>query len=268
MLGCVEIVSASDHQLLSYAFRVQQQGYRLTVAEFEAYAESPSRRPGQSTLKGFAAMARGIAMLAESQFEITPAETPVTHFQRVKWISVDDERVNVTQLGRAVVMAADAGSQEVEVVQAALDPNDPLAYARLVAHLAQLDNVMVVDPYFRCAQFLDLYRLPTLTRVLTSPKIGKKALAEITATAGVVQWGRSFEVRAAKSDAGMHDRILIPSAGSVYQVGTSLGSIGDSFTVLSEIQDLADTVRDHFEKVWSDAEVIFSAKEESSEDEA
>jgi hypothetical protein len=176
----MEFVSASDHQLLSYALAVEQQGYRLSADEFAAYAASPSRRQARSGLKQFAGLAESVYRALEAQMVVvTPGETPLQHFCRVGWVSVEDERVMVTQLGRSVVAAADAGTRELDVVQAALDPNDPLAYARIVARMTQLENVMVVDPYFRATQLLELYELPMLTRVLTSEKIGKKDLAVI-----------------------------------------------------------------------------------------
>ena len=190
-----------------------------------------------------------------------PAPRPLTG----KWISVDDGRVTVTQLGRAVVMAADAESPADEVVQAALDPNDPLAYARLVARLTQLEDVMVVDPYFRATQLLQLYELPTLTRVLTSEKIGKKDLVAIRSTAGVITWDRTFEIRAAPPETGVHDRYLIPRVGAIFQVGTSLKGVGHSFTVMSEMQDVSELVRERFEAIWKDSGVIFPANDDSSE---
>lgn len=263
----MEIIGASDHQLLGYALAVQQQGYRLTVDEFGAYAASPSRQPAQTELRAgaFANLLPAFGYLASQLIVTSPGEKPLDHFCRVKWISVDDGRVTVTQLGRAVVMAADAESPADEVVQAALDPNDPLAYARLVARLTQLEDVMVVDPYFRATQLLQLYELPTLTRVLTSEKIGKKDLVAIRSTAGVITWDRTFEIRAAPPETGVHDRYLIPRVGAIFQVGTSLKGVGHSFTVMSEMQDVSELVRERFEAIWKDSGVIFPANDDSSE---
>jgi len=273
MLATVEILSAYDHRLLGYSLAVQQNGYRLTVDEFEAYAESPTRRPAESEFNpgafgGIASFLPAIQALASQMLVTKPGETPLDHFRRVKWVSVAEDRVSVTQLGRAVVKAADAESRKGEVIQAALDPGDPLAYARLVVQVAQLKNVMVVDPYFRAAQLLELYELRNLTRVLTSEKIGEDDLVSLRSTARAITWGRPFEIRAAPTSVGVHDRFMVQEVGAVYQVGSSLNGVGHAFTVLTEIEDLAPVVRQHFQTIWDDSEPIFPRPDEdSAEDE-
>lgn len=46
----MEIADSVAHLALSYASGMQEQGYRLTVDEFESYMAQPSREPGRGPL--------------------------------------------------------------------------------------------------------------------------------------------------------------------------------------------------------------------------
>lgn len=99
---------------------------------------------------------------------------------------------------------------EEDVVEIVLDPDDRFAYARALGELTSMPDSMIVDPYFRFEQLVDVLELGTVTRVLTSRKIGPAALARLALGLKAVTEGQPFEVRLT---AELHDRYFIPRAG-------------------------------------------------------
>ena len=105
-----------------------------------------------------------------------------------------------------------------------IEPQNPISYAEVIQRIAQHKDAMLVDPYFKLDQIMDIVNYTSVSRVLTSEKIGKAAVAGLAKAMAQIVVGRSFEIRVGKKD--LHDRCIVPPDGNVDFIGTSLSGGG------------------------------------------
>jgi hypothetical protein len=75
--------------------------------------------------------------------------------------------VDVTALGRTLCGVIDARVHAEDEDQALmLDSEDPFAYAQFAQRLGQMEDVLLVDPYFRPPQLIELASGGSVRRIL------------------------------------------------------------------------------------------------------
>jgi hypothetical protein len=162
----------------------------------------------------------------------------------------------VTDEGRALLKALNVPALDEsagDVFEIVLRADNPFAYAQALEALSRHgDDCMLVEPYFRLEQLMDIAELDNITRVLTGPR-GKRQEREVLAVglAGLPEH-RELEVRVATS---LHDRYLIPKNGAALMLGASLGGIGKKVSTLTTLGEVASTALAHaHESIWAEAE--------------
>jgi hypothetical protein len=265
----MELADERTHRCLKYVASVQRYGPRLTVAQFNAFAKRPSRRLSRrvpsDALKQLIRerMTDALSAFGGESSRTVPGESMLAYLYRLAWVTVegegeeieDDDRVAVTDLGRAVLAALDEGSAEEEIpTTLVLDQGDPVAKGRLVGEIARAGECALVDPYFSVEDLLTILQDTGVSRVLTGSSDQPK-LAALRQALGDITLNRPFEIRL--SDA-FHDRFVIPTDGDVLQVGTSLTGVGRRLSVMVNMGDdaAARAVRTAFEDSWSNAESL------------
>jgi len=232
----LRIASEEEHRALAYVGAVRQQGYALSKREFEAYVSTPR---GQ-----FWALRQAFSRSASY-----PSEPLLERLKRMLWLSSSDDGLHLTDLGAAVLQAMERADLESEVpTEVVLSADDPFAYAKVVAKLGLQESPMLVDPYFRLAQFADIVYYTTVSRLLVGPKADvpglKLAIRDLPPD-------RTLDIRQADA---VHDRFSIPSSGSIEMLGTSLNGVGKKTTVLVPIEPpIADQIREAHETLWAEA---------------
>jgi hypothetical protein len=134
----VDIADPETHRCLSYIAAVQRQGYRLTYLELSRYAQGPRRGPVPTATEALRTFVRSWQRL--------PGEFVTAYLWRVDWIHVygegeefhDEDHIEVTPLGRAVLAALDEGTRDDELSTAiVLDRDDPIGRATVISEIAQ-----------------------------------------------------------------------------------------------------------------------------------
>jgi hypothetical protein len=269
----IELTNAAGHRALKYVDAVARQGYTLTVEELDAYIEEPFGRPGRpgtparkvfpwqrSFQRVFEQM-----MVEEEEKPGRPGETATAWLTRLRWLRQDEDKVRVTPLGAALLAHLEEESFEADIpVALVLDQDDPLATARVIGRIGELGHCALVDPYFTYERLPDLIRATQVGRVLTSSRDAKKLEVLRLALAGFDP-NASPDVRT--SDA-FHDRFVIPDAGPIWLLGTSLTGVGKRLALMVEVKDetVSSAIRERFEEEWSQAAPV--REEEDLEDES
>lgn len=252
----MEIANDRAHRCLKYVAQVEDQGYSLRVDDFVAYARGPSRRRRIPSFDAISQMQRALAYAR-------PDEDYLEYLYRVGWVAIvgpgdsinDDDVVAMTDLGRAVLSALDAGSVDQELAAAVvLDQGDPVGRARVIGEIARHGDCALVDRFFGIQDFLDIVQRTEVTRVLTGTG-GKDKLPSLQQALSDVSVDRKFEVRLSNA---FHDRYVVPQSGPVLALGTSLGGVSKRVSTLITIQDDAggSAVRLAFEEEWKRAEPL------------
>lgn len=272
------VADSTAHRALLYLSAIQRQGYLMTVDEFRAYVARPSRDPGRAAVRrteyaGTTAVAqilrqhqewsrRLVESLGPREVTVdqgTPGEGVVEWLTRLKWITEIDGRLRITQLGEAVVSHLEAAEQhDSGPVSIKLDRGDDFALARVIGQIADVGESLLVDPYFSFENLVHLFEATQVRGVLTGTQ-DKKKLASLQVALAGLPLERDFEIR--KSDV-FHDRFVVPLAGPVWMLGTSLNGIGNRFSVMVQIDDpvLASSIRSEVEKAWEAAETVRKAE--------
>lgn len=271
----MELADPIAHRALSYAAAIQEQSYRLSVAEFEAYISKPDRRPGSKPVirrvRELTPVMHGIAQASEGwrkaisslvgpyREEVvepgSPDESVVGWLSRLSWLVVEDDRIRVTQLGLAVLRHMEASQVEAEIpLGIVLNQGDELARARFFSAVAGLGPCAVVDRFFSIEGLLPVLQSTEVERVLTGTTDRAKVAGLKVALESVLA-ERSFELR--KSDV-FHDRFVIPREGSVWLLGTSVSGLGHRLSVMVELADeaMSEAIRNEFEQEWDQAEIV------------
>lgn len=247
----MEIANELTHKVLQYIAVVDRQGHALKDEELEAFASAPERRRGQQ--KTIA----DIALFQLNIFKTTGRETFVQYLSRLRWINVaPDKTVTLTPLAQAVLRELNSPKIDTTTdaaVEVVINPQDKFAYAKVLAQFADAHDAMIVDPYFRFEQLLDIYDLPAIKRVLLRSSATKETDRAMIAK-GLASIDRDLEIRRTDS---LHDRYLIPSSGPVWMLGTSLNGVTKNISVLTPIgEEAAREIRRLHEEKWSQATKI------------
>lgn len=262
----MEIIGESAHRMLAYVEAVRRQGHGLTEAEFEAYADGWDQR-FMVQAKGMSyteAMSRGQRMMNRLiDGSGSRVWEPMLHYLcRVKWLSLQSGQVDITALGKSVLREANAPLPDSNVsstLEVIIDPENPFAYAQLMARIGSFDECMVVDPYLDQDQLLTLATFASVTRILTSNYDSKKKAPAF----GVVLASESaahLQLRTVEPKL-LHDRIVIPSEGSALMLGSSLNSIARRFGVATPLEESSSRlILAKYNAIWEDATPIAPAQ--------
>lgn len=254
----MELVAAMEHRALIYLKALQDQGYRPTTSELEAYAKSPDRVGGTYTnaLTRMGARAT-VALLGGllANTETSPPETFTSYFQRLGWAVLDADRVTLTGLGRALCGALELGDAEAEAV-VVLAPDDPTALGRIVERIASEPEGLLVDPYFKMNELVLVAQHTKISRVLVSEKLKDSELQGLKVSLKGLGDDSPLEIRLGTGE--LHDRWFIPPAGPVTSIGSSVNSVrlGSKITTMARITDGAETIRELYEEMWLKAEPL------------
>jgi hypothetical protein len=216
----------------------------------EAYAKRPDRHVERVSLASKFAGSLGRDFWYEEV-----RESHVDYLSRLGWIRTMSAGVELTSLGRALLKALNAPviQDTADVFEIVLDPDDPFAYAKAVGRLASVDDALLVEPYFRLDQLIDVAELSNVTRVLVGSALKPREYEALSVGLGTLE--HPLEIRKAVS---LHDRYLIPGRkGQALMLGVSLGGIGKKISTLTPLGEVAtDALREAYERIWHDAEII------------
>lgn len=242
--------------MLAYVQALNRHGVRPSRTVVDAFGEAPGRRYSErSNLAAFDLRTQLTAMWATQR---VPEETFCQYLSRLGWIQIGDSGVELTDVGRALLKSLNTPAIEEstsDLFEIVLDPENPFAYAQALGALSSVTDALLVEPYFRLQQLMDVADFDNVSRVLVGSKL-KAGEYELLATGlAALPEGRAVEIRKA---ANLHDRYLIPRAeGSVIMLGASLGGIGRNVSTMTSLGELASqALRAAHEKIWKSAERI------------
>ena len=129
----VEIADEATHRGLAYIAATSRHGYKLSVAEFEAFMSRPM---GRADL---------IGALGHSVMEAT-REPPSIYLARVKWAGILGDTIALTKLGEAVLAALDAGDPGDVLSIVPLKADDSFAYRNLSTTLRNFPTELLIHP--------------------------------------------------------------------------------------------------------------------------
>jgi len=247
----MNITDEIGHRALSYISALNQQGYKVSVGELNAYIENPMRRSQWS-----------ISFTEAFKKILFEPESVVDHFLRIGWIKrtvlkkgspSNADKVELTKLGSAVLKLLN--QQELIAEPSAvivLKADDFLSYSRVISKISEYNECLLADPYFRIDNLPDLINHTSCNRILTSELIQKRDKVALTIALKEVA-EKKIEIRVSNAK-DFHDRFIIPQLGPVIFVGTSINSINQKFSVIGEISDpVAGEIRKAYEKFWVEA---------------
>ncbi|MCW2835344.1 MAG: uncharacterized protein JWN68_3297 [Nocardioides sp.] len=224
-----------------------------------AFADNPEQQFSEEA--GIFAVLTSTRSSLSSVFDIQRVadETFCQYLARLSWINDDTaEAVELTPAGRALLKALNSPALEettADVFEIVLNPDNPFAYAQALSGLSTVKNALLVEPYFRLDQLMDVAEFDNIVRVLVGSRL-KAAEYDLLATGiASLRDGRSIEIR---KTADLHDRYLIPAEdGGVLMLGASLGAIGKKVSTMTTLGQVASrALRDAHEQIWCEAEPI------------
>lgn len=176
--------------------------------------------------------------------------------------------MRITDLGAALLAAAERDEpQHGDVDLIVLDRDDSLAYPKLVARLHDVGEGLLVDPYLEVSALHTLLTSTRLARVLVldNGRNGSK-LAALTTHLTSTRLPREIEVR---SSAELHDRVVVSAEGEVLTIGSSINGLNKHTTALVQVPAPgAATMRDYYERLWSDATPLGASPPDENSDDA
>jgi hypothetical protein len=261
----MEIVSEHVHRVLAYVAALNRHGVRPGRRVVDEFARRPSPRP-TARLNKFQILAQQMVENALGGVETVEGETFSEYLVRLSWVKNEDE-LELTAVGRALLKALNAPVLDEgasDVFEVVLDPDNPFAYAQALGALSQAERALLVEPYLRLEQLIDVEKLGNIERVLVGSRLSGKDRELLATGLAALPADRPLEIRVAKD---LHDRYLIPATeGRVTMLGMSLGGIGkkvSTITTLGEVASIA--LRDAHEEIWTDAEVLRTNRAPSAE---
>ncbi|MDB5178230.1 MAG: hypothetical protein JWN01_173 [Patescibacteria group bacterium] len=257
----MKITTESQHHTLAFIDACNRSGYTPHRAEVVKWLKDPQPKIAGDIAGLFG---RTIQEMLGNAVLGVPGEDAVEHLLRLGWLSGDETGLSLSPVGQALLGAAERSDLQIgEGSVVVLSGEDPFAYARLIGFIAKLGPVLLVDPYFRLDQFIQVVTNTAVDRVLISKqhKGSKEDIAALRVGLDSKSLPRSIELRAS-TDSALHDRMIVTKTGDVYTLGSSLSSIGSHTTVLTPVPSLgAQALQATAEKWWKDAEIIDPAKE-------
>lgn len=251
--------------MLAYVEAVRRQGYPLRIPEFTAYANQWDQKityAGVDTelmrameqMKSMASM----AFIGNGRRQVEPM---IDYLVRVKWLSKEEGRVDITALGKAVLREANAPLPDSDVgstLEVVIDPADPFAYAQLMSKITGFDSCMIVDPYLDGEQLMTLAGFGSVTRILT----GDRKLGKLKPLFGIlVDKAPHLDVRWMEQST-LHDRYAIPGHGHVYMLGSSLNTIAKRFGVATTFEpSTSKLISEQYDALWEKAQPLLNEEE-------
>lgn len=262
----MEIFTEAEHRALAFVSAANRGGYRPTTGELHVWLTVPIHRRGQfSQSREQRAKMDEVELWYETNYpeaanRIADPEALTGHLIRLMWLEADERNsLGLTPLGRALLrtVEADEGNSEVPTA-VVLGAQNELAYPMLISRLVEAGRGLLIDPYLRLEQLLDVRTHTSIMRVLISGKLKKEdreAMAVLIKSGAAAADG-PIELRVADKDV-LHDRLIV-GEGFVDTIGTSLNTVGRQHpTVLSPLPSAAaNTMREQAEKWWADAEPL------------
>jgi hypothetical protein len=160
-----------------------------------------------------------------------PPEHTVEHLLRLRWLRSNESGsgLKVTPLGRALydsdVLDRLGYGDDKEVI--VLGAGEEFAWGKLVSHISELGECLVIDPYLRNEQLTTLKTHTTMTRALIGSGRSTADCVALKVTLGALGY-EHIELRQAPPKT-LHDRYVI-SADAVYMMGGSLNGVGAATT--------------------------------------
>ena len=255
--GSMEIVSEQVHRVLAYVEALNRHGVRPARQVVNEFARKPDLTPTKR-VNQFASLSASI--LQSTMWGLTEkveGETFCQYLARLSWIE-DKAQVELSVIGRALLKALNSPTIDesaADVFEIVLGPNNPFAYVQALQALSIPKNALLVEPYFRLEQLMDIAEFDNIKRVLVGPGLKMKDLELLATGLAALPIERSLEIRVAEA---LHDRYLIPSEeGSVTMLGMSLGGIGKKVSTITTVGEVASiALRDAHESIWASSKVV------------
>lgn len=252
----MDLITDEVQLILTYVDAVNAAGARLSRVDLTEFVMNP--RPIGA--KRSAPWVRTMASALEGFWgeETSPGESTVDFLTRVRWLDSGDDTTTITALGKAVLAHAERPPRldpTDEPLSVTIDPDDPLAYARIFHLVSTHGPGLLVDPYLKFEGLADLIEISSVNRVLTGSDSAKNRLSifgrMLGATAGA-------PVMRLLDRAELHDRFFIPDDGPVYSLGSSLNSIAKRPGVVTPIADAAAgaAIRSAYDALWGRATAV------------
>lgn len=247
----VEVVDGAAQRVLEYVAMLQRQGYRPSESEVEAFGNSPKRREPTNLNEMFGRSVR------PSPFFLSDGETYIDYFRRLGWIRIRESGVELTKLSLAMLRdlnSPSVSSQTQSFIEVVVKPDDKLSFTKLLHQFNNLGDALLVDPWLKLEQFMEVAEYTPVTRILTSARaFGSISQRKIYQRALSAVDGR-IEVRYIDA---LHDRHYIPDVGNIWMLGVSLNGVAKNVSVLTQLGDESSaSLRDAYEKFWNDATVL------------
>lgn len=256
MMWRVEVVDERTHRVLAYLDALNRHGVRPPRVLVNEFAESPEQKFTSESVFSAAVQLRTVMSMFDER--LVASETFCQYMARLGWVNDDVAAAELTPVGRALLKALNAPVLEeasADVFEVVLSPDNPFAYAQALNGLSSVEDALLVEPYFRLEQLMDVAAFDNVVRVLTGTRL-KRSDYELLAT-GLASLlpERRLEVR---RTADLHDRYLIPAGdGAVLMLGASLGGIGKNVSTMTTLGQVASqALRDAHERLWRDAEHV------------
>lgn len=185
-----------------------------------------------------------------------PPEAFLDALIRLSWLTKDERGgLSTTALSRALLRSEEVAHEDSGDVFV-LAEGDPLAYATLLGHVAEMGQVLVIDPYLRAEQLLSFLEHTNADRFLIGSKVDKSSVVAMQTLLSATGWASSPELRQATAGS-LHDRHIVGDT-QVYTLGMSLNAVGrTSTTVLMPLPSAAaDHVRGRAEDAWATAKLL------------
>jgi hypothetical protein len=184
----IRIADEEVHRFLKYVAAVTGQGYRLIKDEAEAFIAASNRRQvgglaqvvGESLTRSMLAISGRIESTAE-------------WLQRLGWVSIRGDEIKISDLGQAVLRHLE--QEEIEAtgpIDVLLEPQNPISYAETIRRIAHHEDALLIDPYFKLDQLMDVVHYTSVTRVLSSVKLKKPEIAGLAKAMDSITVGRAF----------------------------------------------------------------------------
>ena len=253
----MQIANNETHRALAYLVATGRYGKPITVDLFDAYAHAPDPADAEYRTTGSLAYLMNQSLASFAAFNgmqelVHPAEKASAYLERVGWAEIVSGSIFPTALGSAVLQALNAPTVDVsneDPITVVIDPDDPLAYAKVFGLIVSQDTGLLVDPYLGISQLFELLEVQAVTRILMSDKdlrvkrpVIAKALAAVEGRVKVRYIGEKQ----------LHDRFFIPDTGDVLVFGSSLNSLTRRPGVVTPLADstASSAIRDAYGKLW------------------
>lgn len=253
----MRLISDTDHRVLAYLVALEGQAYHPMPDEVNAYAKNADRVT-TTTMPAFELAFANI--LPAAWRGTTHTETAVQWLVRLKLAQEQNGGLYSTRLGRALLAAANEQEAMLEsspTIAIVLKQDDDFALAMVMAKIAEVGSGSLVDPFLHIEGFVQVAQNTKITRIITGPDAGAGRLRALSAGRAALDGIVDVvpEIRVADV---FHDRYLIPDAGPIWMLGTSLNGVGKKTSAMVQVADEPGgrAIRATFQEEWAKARAI------------